>query len=84
MFSETPYETIFPIWNMQTEDMLEELSSQKESWRVEVARCTSADQGSDSVAIEYNEEFIGTLPEGSSPIGEMGEFDTIVKYIPSS
>ena len=81
MFENTSYTPIFPLWQAHTKDILEELELETD-WKVEVVRCTSAStEQESSVGQTYNETFIRGLPQGSSAIGEMGEFDTFVKQV---
>ena len=76
----TGVEPLFPLWGRVTADLANEMIAGGLCARVTTVDL--AKLGAEWLGANFDEAFLGALPEGIDPCGEHGEFHTVVYNMP--
>lgn len=80
VFSGMGYSCHFPIWNKPYDKLLEILWAQPVE--VYISSVAEAFRGELSPGSRYDKAFVENLPAHIDPMGENGEFHTVVRFLP--
>ncbi len=78
VFLEMGYKTVFPIWKVPLEKLLDRLF--REKCTIKISNVEERFAGDIQPGEIYDREFIEKLPEDIDPMGENGEFHTEVVF----
>ncbi len=81
IFSEMGFETLYPLWKKPDSELLNDFF--ENGYKAIVTSINEDVLDSKFLNKEYNREWIEALPVHVNPLGENGEFHTVLTYMPN-